>query len=256
MRPNPSHPVKRRRFYGMTIGIGLICKGGIVLASDSRTEDESGRKRFDLDKISAIECGEIKCLIVRSGMTSLSGRALELVRKAVIENPPRDRGHLLELIRQSVSQVRRDFLFTNPNLHYSDPTGRFHLIVALHDGKPSLHVINSNEGAIQAEESGAYIGSGQILADYILGGLDTESMEPGDAMWAAFYAVEIAKLKDSACEGPTKVAVIHPAKTVHFLDDELLAQSSIECLAYETANRKLWVTSMANWIDSRREAKD
>jgi 20S proteasome alpha/beta subunit len=245
----------KRRFYGMTIGIGLICQNGVVLASDSRTEGDSGRKRFDLNKIEEVKCAGMTCLIARSGMTSLSGRAVELIRAAIAQEMPKDRGQLLEIARKSVAQVRRDFLWTNSNLHYADPTGKFYLIVATHDGEPRLHVINSNEGALQPEESGAYIGTGEILADYILGGLDTRKMNPDDAVWAALYAVEIAKLKDSDCEGPTKLALIGTSGNVVFFPDDMVADASEKCARYESTNRDNWIKDIMKWVHEQETLK-
>ena len=74
--------MRRNQRYSMTIGIGLISKNGIILASDSKTETESGPKRFDLDKISLFEAGQFKCGIVRSGPTGLTAQAVDLIKPA------------------------------------------------------------------------------------------------------------------------------------------------------------------------------
>ena len=248
--------IRNRRFYGMTIGIGLICKGGVILASDSRTEDESGLKRFDLKKISEIQCGEIKCLIARSGTTVLSGRAVDLIQSRATDQSPQTVSNLLEIVRTSVAQVRRDFLASNPNLDYASPNGRFSLIVATYDGTPRLHIAEHNTAAVQPELGGkAYIGSGKILADYILSDVDMSDILPGEAGRAATYAVEVAKMRDSECEGPSLVAGI-TASGVIFQRKERTEESEKICREYEAKNQIEWVQSMFHWMRANRKKTD
>lgn len=243
-----------RKYYGMTIGIGLICKDGVVLASDSKTEyegsveGESRRKRFDLEKISLLECGDMKCAIARSGMTVLSGNALRLINEAVATNPPNNVSDLLEVVRKAVAQTRRGFLESNPMMVYADPTGRFELILAvLHGDSPLLYVFPSHTNWYVSERSTAYIGSGRLLADHLLSGVNWLNYSADKAIYAAVYATEIAKLKDSECEGQTLVVFI--SKNNHTLANQVeVNRISAECLKFKRQNEAHWITSLGDWI--------
>lgn len=253
MNNAPHGETPQRKYYGMTIGIGLICKDGVVLASDSKTEYEGGdgesrRKRFDLDKISLFECGGMKCAIARSGMTILSGNALRLINEAVATNPPNNVSDLLEVVRKAVNQTRRGFLESNPMMVYADPTGRFELILAvLHGERPLLYVFPSHTNWYQQENSTAYIGSGRLLADHLLSGVKWSDYRADKAIYAAVYATEIAKLKDSECEGQTLVVFI--SKNNHTLSDQdEVNRISAECLKFKTRNEIQWITSLRDWV--------
>lgn len=254
MNNAPAHQPLPRKFYGMTIGIGLICKDGVVLASDSRTEDdgshdgESSIKRFDLEKISTFTCGDMKCAIARSGMTVLSGNALRLINEVVDTNPPTTVGDLLEVMRKAVAQTRREFVCSNPMMDYADPTGRFSLILAVFcRGVSQLYVFHAHTNWYTTEKSTAYIGSGRLLADHLLSGVNWLEHRADKAIYAAVYATEIAKLKDSGCEGRTLLVFI--SENNHFLakQDEV-DRISAECLKFKTQNEVQWITSLRDWI--------
>jgi predicted proteasome-type protease len=89
----------------MSIGIGLIYKNGIILASDGKTEAESGTKRFDMHKISLFSAGNFKCGIVRAGATDLSAQAVDLIGERIKENAPKELFSLRTIVHKSAGDT-------------------------------------------------------------------------------------------------------------------------------------------------------
>ncbi|HWA24114.1 MAG TPA: hypothetical protein VG734_00460 [Lacunisphaera sp.] len=245
--------VLKRRFLGMTIGIGIICRDGIVMASDSRTEDEeSGAKRFDMAKIVVVSEGPIKCVISRAGATTLSGAAIRLLKEKLSKTETKSRHEILALIQQSVGEVRAGFKIANPNADYFSPFGRFSLLIAIHDATPALYVIKSHEyWAGEELPSPAYVGSGEGLAHYILGGVDYSSVSMEEATYAATYAVEVAKMKHSQCEGPTRAAFITKDFAILPQQNEL-DKVALECANFEKQNDTEWIAKLTDWVRTKR----
>jgi len=77
----------------VSIGIGLITKDGVILATDSQTTGESGMKRFDLPKITygtTLPSDKLHWGIVQAGNTDLAIRCMEMIQ---ILGLPRKSGH-------------------------------------------------------------------------------------------------------------------------------------------------------------------
>lgn len=231
----------------MTIGIGLISKNGIILASDSKTETEAGPKRFDLDKISLFEAGNFKCGIVRSGPTGLTAQAVDLIKERAKNSPPSSLFDIRTIVHQSVGDTVRSFASAHPNVPYFADEGRFSLIIGVNDPNPHLYVARSTAIWPSEESSGmACIGTGEILADYILGGLAIRDLKFEEVASAAVFAVEIAKLKDSHCEGPTRLAIVSPT-SFGFFPQPMVEESANNASRFEGVNQKDWIKTFMEW---------
>src|SRR4051794_31680526 len=75
-KPNP----KRSK----TIITGIICKDAIVLASDSQTTTDEG-KRCKTKKLHSVAFRDSMCLVAESGNATLSGYFMELFRAAAAD---------------------------------------------------------------------------------------------------------------------------------------------------------------------------
>ena len=63
----------------MTIIAGIICNDGVVLASDSQTTTDEG-KRCSAKKLHSVEFKDLTCLVAESGNATLSGYFLERLK--------------------------------------------------------------------------------------------------------------------------------------------------------------------------------
>ncbi len=229
-----------------------MCEGeGIILASDSKTESESGTKRFDMDKISFVSSGQFNCGIVRAGATDLSAQAVDLINDRVVATPPRSLSDLRTIVHKSMGDTVRSFESAHPNLPHGAEEGKFSLILAVKDPKPSIYVSRSTSLWPRIELSGkAFIGTGETLAEYIIGGMNLKEKSLLEVAMAAMYAVEICKIRDSRCEGKTRLAVIG-APGGNFLDQPGTDQAAADCAAFEIENEQMWVKIFADWLKTK-----
>jgi hypothetical protein len=242
----------RKEFpYSMSIGIGLIYKGGVILVSDTKTEAESGSKRFDLNKISFFSCGKFKCGIVRAGATDLSAQAVDLINHRTTENMPENLFDLRTIVHKSVGDTARSFESAHPNLPHGAEEGRFSIILAINDPEPHLYISRSTSLWPREESRGkAFIGTGEVLAEYIIGGMDLEKKSFLEVAMAAMYAVEICKIRDSKCEGQTRLGFIG-TKDGGFFDQSRTDKTAHDCAAFELENEQSWIKNLTKWIENK-----
>jgi hypothetical protein len=101
------------------------------------------------------------------------------------------------------------------------------------------------------EPSGmAFIGSGDVLADYILDGLPISEMDDVDAGLAGLYAASIIVRKDPECERPIVMADI-TSDSCGFSAHAFVEGTISDCQAFERKNQKTWAALLASEVVDR-----
>jgi len=154
-------------------------------------------------------------------------------------DPPDTVGALRLVVEQCAKEVRQHANALSPNSIQAALDSRFSLILGVASPEPHIYTLASTSCLTREERRGfACIGSGEILAEYILDGLPLG----GDAVamgLVSIYAVEIVKGKDNYCSGPTRVGHISQ-KACGPVFEKDMEQFAKDCLEFEAENQKQW----------------
>lgn len=247
--------VRERHPFGvgrMTIGIGLLCDKAIVLASDSQTELESNRKRFDLPKITLLHsAAPLLCGIIQAGRTRFATACVESIQRAFELERPKTAIDVRAIVTVAAKQMRQHVASLSPGVPFAHLDAHFELIVGVYDGNYSMFSIESTACLCAPENTGRfYIGTGDLLADYILDGVAVQRLHVFEAVCAALYAVEVIGGKTKECGGPTRVAMVREGEAVFFKDDQI-ARAAKTALTFQEESQKKWAVEITDWIEKQ-----
>ena len=213
----------------MTIGIGMICKESIVLASDSQASygGPSTHKRTDTQKIvEANFSGTKACISMAGGIQFFNALAekIELLAPTTEINSRRSVADVVqgavralksELMGQAVgpqqSGERWDAIFRDSGCE---------LMIAYYfeERMPCLYEVDFSLGLVVPVKTQFHVvGCAFELADFILADAPIGQMSTVQAMAVAAYVVEMAKNHDQKCGGRTQMALVYP-KNASVLD--------------------------------------
>lgn len=207
---------KSKRKPLVSIAIGLICRDGIILASDSRTTHPDHSVRDDAQKIQLLNLKDGKgALIAQSGDDDLGARILENIALSAQEKTLSDWQSVSEIADAEIlkEQLKLKAPFVGPG--YTDEGFRdilrgFDLSLIIghhHNGRPYLFTSDFYPGrATPKKAQFVSIGCGSSLANFLLDSFDLAGMNFILATVTAIYIIEEVKKFDPRCEGKTKVA--------------------------------------------------
>lgn len=242
----------------MTIIVGIICKDGIVLASDSQTSYGTS-KRTDTDKISCVNFGGSQVFVAQSGNAELSSRAIEEFDKMSKSAQFDDYRKPVEILEEALRSLKQNVIHLNnwesqPGLadeFFKDLDNNFGLMIAYYYGTPPLpyvYIVHFWPGIASRQLGFSTLGCGSTVAEFILSRSKVAEMKLGMAMMTAIYTVEEVKKVDAFCGGQTKIARLLPngafssTNTPKYLD---LIKSVVESMAkYEEQTRETWKKMM------------
>ncbi len=200
----------------MTIIVGLICKDGIVLASDSQTTTGSS-KRCDAKKFALVEFDNARVLVAQAGNVCTSSRAIEIFQILAKGQKLLDRRTVADIAQKAMRQVKdelrlqqcdcsmeelRDFIWRNE-------IGCELMIAHYFKGKPYIYRIDLVIGiANRIRSHSAAIGCGSNLGEYLLSEHSKPEMGSEFGSAVAVYVVETVKKHDAFCGGPTRIGRI------------------------------------------------
>jgi 20S proteasome alpha/beta subunit len=200
----------------VTLIVGIICKDGIVVASDSQTTWGSG-KSWNADKMAELVHPYGKAVVAGSGAVITSSNIIKHLTQLAIDRTIFDQMELPGIAANAVRAVRNElrkqqFDCTSEEFqsfieqeeldcelmiaHYTNTTPRLDTI-SLSIGLPN-----------RANHFFEAVGSGSDLATYLLTDLCSPNMESTTASVIAVHVVEIVKRHDPYCGGPTKVGIL------------------------------------------------
>jgi 20S proteasome alpha/beta subunit len=225
---------KQKRKTPVTIIVGIISDGEIVLASDSQTTYGTA-KRSDVEKISVIEFSNAVALVAESGAAQLTGRAVELLQEKAKGKELSDYRMVADLAQESLREVKSSVIKSNEGCNFSEDKweryfrddNQADLMVAHYfENRPYIYTVDiSNCIANKAKLHYEAIGCGANLGGYLLSELSYPKMDSELAAAIAVYVVESVKKHDAYCGGDTKVAILREQKLS--AADMLYASSSL-----------------------------
>lgn len=218
----------------MTIIVGIICREGVVLASDSQAGSFRGVhvKRLDYTKIYDFGFDGAKVVVTGAGETPFIARAIELIQEKGSEtkfHKPREVANIAEEVMNEINkryviERLKDLGSTKaPTLQQEDliRPPELALMLGLHCGQtPCLYTIYP-DGVAGKEERYASLGSGSAFAEYLLARLYRDDFTLEEAVRVAVYVVEEVKKVDLHCGGPTQVVVVKADAVERKTDNEV-----------------------------------
>jgi hypothetical protein len=201
----------------VTLIVGIICKDGIVVASDSQTTWETG-KSWDRTKMTVLEYPYGRALLAQSGAAITSSNVAEQMQKLAENRELFDAQEMRGIAALAVKKVREQLRFQNFDCSSEELQSVIErndldsaLMIAHYEGdKPRLDTIRFKLGvANRAQSFFEAIGTGADLATYLLTDLCTVEMDYRTASVHAVYVIEIVKRHDPYCGGPTKLGVLN-----------------------------------------------
>jgi len=200
----------------VTLLAGIICKDGIVVASDSQTTWDSG-KSWNANKMTELEHPYGRALVAESGAEITSAAMVEELVKLAGDKQQFDEHKLSGLAELAVRKVRQRLRAQNfecSSEELQDIIWKQELdskiMIAHYDGnRPVIDTIGLT--AVIPKRAKSFfeaVGTGSDLATYLLTDLCTPKMDCRTASVTAVLVTEIVKRHDRYCGGPVKLGIL------------------------------------------------
>ncbi|MDO8540433.1 MAG: hypothetical protein Q7S40_08320 [Opitutaceae bacterium] len=124
---------------------------------------------------------------------------------------------------------------------------KFSLIFGVWDAEgPHLFQINSKDYMpFKCKNGIATIGTGQILADYILDGINPKEMFFEDVLMLGIYCVEMVTNKEGQCEGAARAGVIADHGPWEYPQEDAETHAK-ECRGFEKHHKQVWLQMLGD----------
>jgi 20S proteasome alpha/beta subunit len=234
---------KPKRKPIVTIAIGILCKDGIVVASDSRITYPDNSVRDDGNKIGIIKFKDgNKAIVAQSGDDDLGSRIIENMGVRADDLQLNDWQSVAELANGVMLQEQIKLRGPFEGKQYTDAGFQqilrgfdLSLIIAhYHNKKPYIFTSDFYPGrASRKRRSFVAIGCGSTLASFILSGFDFSKLNCMETIAAAIYVIDEVKGIDPRCGGKTQVAwgMPVPYQDKMVIECEHLGDSGIQTIS-------------------------
>lgn len=202
----------------MTIAIGFLYdppgysppQPSIILASDSRVSIGSSVQN-DVRKIVKIPFSNGRALIAKAGVKNSSDWVVEYIEGRASSMSIESERTIPNLAEEAVRESMRRLMDGYPG----DKAQRLldfdcDFIIGFHfNGKRYLYTIGLNSPlAVRCDRDFIAIGCAANLADFLLTGIKPDKLHPVQAVGTAAGVIEMCKLHDAFCGGPTQIAFL------------------------------------------------
>lgn len=199
----------------MTIIIGIICKNGILIGSDSRTTYPNNTIRDTATKVRFVEMkNQTYALLAHSGDDDLGTRVADRIEALAKPATLTDWQTVSEIGDKAISAEihKLKIPFEGPAFkmeEFQNILREFDstfMIAHFFDGIPYIFTADFYPGRFSRRNQNSYsIGCGSPIANFLLDGFDFSNLEIGKAAAVLVYIIEEVKKFDPRCGGPTKI---------------------------------------------------
>lgn len=208
--------LKPKRKARVTIIVGIIAEDGIVVASDSQTTTEAGRKIIIPTKFEAVRFSNGYALVAQSGGATISQRVIEIIQDMATGMVMTDYRTVPDVAQKAMRKFMDEFRVQQGDCDWDklqeivEQCGGCVLMLAYYfQEKPYIYTINIQIGlANQCKLHHEAIGCGASLGSYLLAEYCDENMETDTATALSVLVVESVKAHDAFCGGPTRVGLL------------------------------------------------
>jgi len=205
---------RQNHVKNVTIAIGMIRKGCVILAADSQTTEDK-IKRKDSLKINVIEFANAKALVTYAGSVALGEMAIDILRRKAADTIVDKPETIMVVAQETVREVRLYQVALNKDIvtdwvKFFWENNPLELLVGYYyKDQPHLYVAEIYRATATAIKNHVTIGIGRELGDFLLAEYAGYSPEnDGDfGMALAVYVVEKVKDFVNGCGGKTRLGV-------------------------------------------------
>jgi 20S proteasome alpha/beta subunit len=214
----------------LTIVVGIKCKDGVIVSTDTQAEFGRGVdvKRLNANKIHHIGA----YAIAGAGTIAHVEKAVDAIRRGFL-TASKEMGEELEesqcidTLEKTITAVYKEynidrsrFLDDPRERDFFDPILIFCGTVQDDDVCKSCLSIVHSVGLVEPIHDYATAGSGAAYAELILKNYYRENLKLSEAVPIAIYTVNEVKQIDPGCGGDTQVAIVEDGKGIRMLSDE------------------------------------
>ena len=212
----------------MTIIIGIICKDGILIGSDSRTTYPPSTIRDTAKKVRFVEMqNQTYVMVAHSGDDDLGTRVADRIETLAKPAILTDWQTVSEIGDKAISDeiYKLKIPFEGPTFKMEEFQNILRgfdstfMIAHFFDDIPYIFTADFYPGRFSRRNQNSYsIGCGSPIANFLLDGFDFSNLEIGRAAPVLVYVIEEVKRFDPRCGGPTKIlcSQINKRVTVHY----------------------------------------
>lgn len=198
----------------MTICVGLLCKGGAVVASDSQSEFERGVpvKRLGANKLLKGDCfvvaGAGLIAHIKNTFDTISAELEKEVRQRQGQCLSRD--ECVTLVEKTVTALHKYYNIDRAQFLGVDEKGWFApLLLFAYQASGGVMLLTVHpEGLVEEVDDYATIGSGAAYAELLLKALYSNDLDTNAAVNIAIYVINEVKDIDPNCGGPVQIALV------------------------------------------------
>lgn len=213
----------------MTLIVGIVCKDGVLISSDSQTTDEWGMARTDATKIYKIEMADKSSgLVATAGGVEWGIQIVEIMENMARQTKMEQYRSLADLAEKANEQIkqreRHTFRRSSSELKRHFEENRCVLLIAnCFKGKPYIFTLKS-DGLVSPtplkNQLFTAVGNSYAVANYILKKFDFSEMMVGIAEVIGLYTInEVIHAKDTSCYYPLQVGYVFPYKSDFILTE-------------------------------------
>jgi len=216
---------KHRIRQHMTLIVGIVCKGGIVLASDSQTTIGGQSKRCDTEKIRVVEFqnGE-SILVAQAGCFDTSSRTIDILEKLAASHQLTDECSVIGLVRQAILKSRNEIREQNFNcsseemdaiIERLDLDAHFMVAHYVRHQDPLwyqafLHTFSFRQGTCRTSKAFyESLGCGAAVANLLMSEYCESRMAPSLGLVNATLIIDKVIKHDAFCGHPIRCALIY-----------------------------------------------
>ena len=225
-------PKLKKRKKPVTVIVGIICKCGIVLASDSQTTFSDDSKRCDSEKIRLIKFkdSDDKVLIAQSGRVETSSRIIDVMERLAAERKLENEETVLKTVQDAMRKVRDELRYQHfdcsaeelKKIMFDESLNCGLMAAHFCNSKPFIHTFDFSSGTTTTSKSFfESTGCGSALANYILSELCSPEMDSRLGEAIAVYTVDKAIKHVAYCDRPIRLAVVYSWKPQWIVPDRL-----------------------------------
>lgn len=232
----------------MTIIVGIICKDAIVVATDSRTMDESGG-RDDAIKSARIKFANGCGIVAVSGCADLGSLVVDQLEIDAPAVELRDYHSAPDafsdaLLKVKRAQAEREYCCAIEKLYEEQLVRgvKFGAMLAYYwKGEGYFYTAEIPGMGLRRRQFPHWaLGCGRDVANYLLRGFDFPSMTSHQATLAAVNVIQEIKASDPRCGGPTQITLLgcNPEDKPEKLTAETIASMEKEVAAIAEAQKR------------------
>ena len=196
----------------MTVCVGLVCQGSLIVAADSQSEFERGApvKRSRANKLWAghgfVAAGAGIVAHIRNTVETINGE----ISKEIRQGRDLDKDGFYEVIERAVTALHKHYNIDRSGFLGIQQEDWFSPMILLgcHVGDTLSLFLAHAQGLVEEVDDYATIGSGAPYAELLLKTLYSDGLTLDDGINIAAYVVEEVKEIDPNCGGPVQVGVV------------------------------------------------